>query len=110
MPHTEAPALRGFRRRANLAQTGPVAREERLGCTELSGERPIRGNGKVGAPAGACMYLALIFACAFALAGCGSGGGGITPPPVPQASSPASGTAIDTGVGAGQAKSTKDVP
>jgi hypothetical protein len=56
------------------------------------------------------MYLALIFACAFALAGCGGGGGGITPTPVPQASSPASGTAIDTGVGAGQAKSTKDVP
>ena len=95
-----------------------MAREERLGCTELSGERPIRGNGKVGTPAGAWMYLALIFACAFALAGCGGGGGGAAPTPVPEASSPASsppsgpvsGTAVETGVGAGQAESTKDVP
>jgi hypothetical protein len=93
---------------------GPVARKERPGCTELSGERPIRGNGKVGTPAGTWVYLALVVACAFALAGCGGGGGGATPTPVPEASSPASGaasgTAVDTGVGAGQAESTKDVP
>ena len=70
-------------------------------------------------PAGARVYLALIVACAMALAGCGLLGGDETTPtptPVPEASSPAtgaassaaSGAAVD--VGQGQAESTKDTP
>ena len=58
------------------------------------------------------MYVALIFASAFALAACGGGGGEATPSPtpVPEASSPSSGTAIDGGIGEGQAESTTDLP
>jgi len=60
------------------------------------------------------VYLTLIVACLFALAGCGGGGEDATssptptPTPVPEASSPASGEATD--VGLGQAESTKDLP
>jgi hypothetical protein len=82
----------------------------------LSGERPIRKNGKIGVPARICVYLTLVVACVFALAACGGGGGEATPTPtpVPEASSPASGSAsgaaIDAGLGEGQAESTKDTP
>ena len=116
MPRTEAGALRCFRYRANLAQIGYTLREKRRGCGELSGERPIRRNGKGGVPARICAYLALVVACVFALAGCGGGGGEATPTPtpVPEASSPASGSAsgaaVDAGLGEGQAESTQDMP
>jgi len=80
----------------------------------LSGERPIRDNGKVGAPAEIWVYLTLAVACLLALAACGGGGGDATPTPTPapspEASSPASGAAIDAGLGQGQAESTKDLP
>jgi len=80
----------------------------------LSGERPIRDNGKVGAPAEIWVYLTLAVACLLALAACGGGGGDATltptPAPSPEASSPASGAAIDAGLGQGQAESTKDLP
>ena len=63
------------------------------------------------------MSLALVFACVLALAGCGFLGGGETSPsptptptPVPEASGPASGAAVDSGVGEGQAETTEDVP
>jgi hypothetical protein len=70
-------------------------------------------------PAGTRVYVALIIACAMALAGCGLLGGDETTPtptPVPEASSlatgaassAASGAAVD--VGQGQAESTKDTP
>jgi hypothetical protein len=70
-------------------------------------------------PAGTLVYLALMVACVLALAGCGLLGGDETTPtptPVPEASSPpsgaassaASGTAVDAGLG--QAESTKDMP
>jgi hypothetical protein len=66
------------------------------------------------------VYLLLV-TCVFALAGCGFLGGDDTTPtptPVPEASSPASGAAssaasgaaVDTGLGQGQAESTKDTP
>jgi hypothetical protein len=67
-------------------------------------------------PARICAYLTLVAACVFALAACGGGGGEATPTPtpVPEASSPASGpasgAAVDTGLGEGQAESTKDMP
>ena len=72
-------------------------------------------------PAGTRVYLALVVACVVGLAGCGFLGGGETTPtptPVPQASSPASGAAssaasgaaVDSGLGQGQAESTKDTP
>src|SRR5215208_6015508 len=117
MPRTEALALRCFRYRANLAHNGFMARGEATGCEKLLGERPIRRNGNRGLPAGTLLYLALVVACALALAGCGFLGGGETTPtptPVPEASSPASGSAsgaaVDAGTGQGQAESTKDTP
>src|SRR5215218_2586277 len=94
-----------------------MARGEATGCEKLLGERPIRRNGKRGVSAGTLLYLALVVACALALAGCGFLGGGETTPtptPVPEASSPASGSAsgaaVDAGLGQGQAESTKDTP
>jgi len=94
-----------------------MVRGEATGCEKLLGERPIRRNGKRGVPAGTLLYLALVVACALALAGCGFLGGGETTPtptPVPEASSPASGSAsgaaVDAGTGQGQAESTKDTP
>jgi hypothetical protein len=60
------------------------------------------------------VYLALVIACVFALAGCGGGGGDATPSPtptpLPEASSPASGAAVDAGLGQGQAETTQDLP
>jgi hypothetical protein len=60
------------------------------------------------------VYPVLVVACLFALAGCGGGGGEATPSPTPtpgpEASSPASGAAVDAGLGQEQAESTKDVP
>ena len=59
------------------------------------------------------MYLALVVACVFTLAGCGGGGGEATPSPTPtpapEASGPASASAESTSLGQGQAESTKDL-
>ena len=103
-------ALRRFRYRANLAQTGPPARERRRGRGELPGERYIRANGKVGTPDGKWAYLVLAFACVLALAGCGLGGGDTTPSPTPAPAASSPPTAETTDAGLGQAETTKDVP
>ncbi len=55
------------------------------------------------------MYLALVLACSFFLAGCGGGESQTTPTPVPSPA-PSSSPPAGGGLGVGQAETTKDTP
>ena len=93
----------------NLAQIEQEAPWRRA-CVELSGERAIRGNGKGGSPADIGVYLALVLACVWIIAGCGGGETDTTPTPTPAPAASSPPTETTTGVGEGQAESTKDLP